>query len=131
MRDRDLNALMEILGTRGRFGHREHLELAWTYLGQYQIDIAKRAMASAIRHVAGLHGAPDRYHDTITLSWVHLVAVHRQGSDARSFEDFIADHPGLLDRHLLDRHYSAERLAAADARVGWTEPNLLELPILT
>ena len=31
----------------------------------------------------------------------------------------------------FDRHYSAERLAAADARVGWTEPNLLELPILT
>lgn len=68
MSDRDLKTLTRVIETRGGFGHREHLELAWTYLGRYEIDTARRVMASAIRHVAGLHGAPDRYHDTITLS---------------------------------------------------------------
>ncbi len=130
MRDRDLKALTEILETRGRFGHREHLELAWTYLARYRIETAQRAMASAIRHVAGLHGAPDRYHETITLSWLHLVAVHRKCSDAGTFDQFIADNPELLDPHLLGGHYSSELLATQNARARWIEPNLRELPVL-
>jgi len=131
MRERDLKALQEILETRGQFGHREHLELAWTYLTWYEAEAAKRVMAAAIRHVAALHGAPDRYHDTLTVAWVHLVAVHRGRSDALSFGEFIAENPGLLDRHLLDRHYSSELMASRVARAGWTEPNLLPLPVLS
>jgi hypothetical protein len=34
-------------------------------------------VAAAVRHVAALHGMPDRYHETITRSWVHVVALHR------------------------------------------------------
>ena len=128
MRDRDLRALTRIIETRGGFGHREHLELAWTYLGRYDIETARRVMASAIRHVAELHGAPNRYHDTITISWVHLVAVHRRGTEASSFDEFIAENPDLLDRHLLERHYSLELLASEDARSRWTEPNLRAFP---
>ncbi|HEY2161104.1 MAG TPA: hypothetical protein VGH24_07350 [Solirubrobacteraceae bacterium] len=130
MRDRDLAALQVMVEARGGFGHREHLELAWTYLAWYDIETAKRAMAAGIRHVAGLHGAPDRYHDTITVSWVHLVAVHRHGSDARSFDEFIAENPGLLERGLLERHYSPELLAGDDARARWTEPDRAFLPAL-
>jgi len=128
MRDRDLDVLTGILETRGRFGHREHLELAWTYLDRYEIETANTAMAAAIRHVAELHGAPDRYHDTITLSWVHLVAVHRRHGDHGSFDEFIAENPGLLDRQLLAGHYSPELLASEGARIRWTEPNLRALP---
>lgn len=130
MSDRDLKTLTRVIETRGGFGHREHLELAWTYLGRYEIDTARRVMASAIRHVAGLHGAPDRYHDTITLSWMHLVAVHKRRSEASTFEQFIDDNSDLLNRHLLDRHYSPELLASDEARSRWTQPNLRELPAL-
>jgi hypothetical protein len=35
MRTRDLEVLQEILDTRDGFGHREHLELAWRYLGRW------------------------------------------------------------------------------------------------
>ena len=52
-------------------------------------------MAAAIRHIAALHGAPDKYHDTLTIAWVHLVAVHLSRSDARSFGEFIAENPGF------------------------------------
>jgi hypothetical protein len=130
MTDRDLGALEEILAVRGGFGHSEHLELAWTLLASHPIDRARRLMASSIRHVAELHGAPDRYHETITQTWVHLVAVHMSASSASSFDQFISESPGLLDRHLLDRHYGSDVLWSDAARARWTEPDLLGLPAL-
>ena len=35
MREQDALALHDLVERRGRFGHREHLELAWTYLRSY------------------------------------------------------------------------------------------------
>ncbi len=128
MRERDLDILEAILDARGGFSHREHLELVWSYLRMYPAEEAQRAVASAIRHVASAHGAPDKYHETITRCWVHLVAVHRAGSRAESFDEFISGNEGLLDRRLLDGHYSPERLSSVQARTGWTEPDRHPLP---
>jgi len=129
MADHDfLEPLTAILDARGGFGHREHLELAWTYLEQNPLDSAQRKMAAAIRHVAALHGAPEKYHDTITTAWVLLVETHRKHDAAASFDEFIARHPGLLDRSLLERHYSAGLLWSAPARARWTNPDLRPLP---
>jgi hypothetical protein len=130
MHERDLPVLCRILEMRGGFGHREHLELTWNYLGMYEIGGAHQTAACAIRHVANLHGVPDRYHATITRSWVHLVAIHRQASEARSFDEFIAHNPRLLDRHLLERHYSRELIASSEARTRWVEPDIRQLPAL-
>jgi hypothetical protein len=128
MRVLDLDILRRILEAHDGFGHREHLELAWEYLGRYDAEAAYEAVAAAIRHLAEMHGAPDKYHETITRSWVHLVAVHRAGSDHTSFDDFIAHHRPLLDRQLLARHYSRELIASPEARTKWVEPDLAELP---
>jgi hypothetical protein len=127
--DRDfLEPLTAILDARGGFGHREHLELAWTYLALSPLDAARRQMSAAVRHVAGMHGAPDRYHETITNSWVLLVETHRRHDTAATFDEFIGRHPGLLDRQLLSRHYSAAVLGSAKARAQWTSPDLRPLP---
>jgi hypothetical protein len=130
MRARDLETLNEILHNRGRFGHREHLELAWTYLDRYPVEVASNALAAAIRHVAALHGAPQRYHVTMTQAWVRLVAVHRAGRPARAFDRFITENPRLLDKTLLVRHYSPELIASDQARTHWTEPDFRALPAI-
>lgn len=124
----DREALEKILRIRGGFSHREHLELAWTYLDRYPFEPAYRAMAAAIRHMARLHGAPDRYHETITRAWLLVVAVHRGNQAGGSFDEFIAAHPRLLDRGLLSRHYSRERLMSQEARGAWAEPDLRPFP---
>lgn len=131
MRDDDFNILQAILDARGGFTHREHLELVWAYLDRYEPEQAQRVVADAIRHVAHSHGTPDKYHETITRCWVHLVAVHRAHSDAAGFDQFIAGNAGLLDRGLLARHYSPELIGSAGARARWTEPDLRPLPPLT
>jgi len=130
MRQRDLQILHGILESRGGFGHREHLELAWTYLRLYQIDEAAEVMVAAIRHVARLHGAEDKYHETITRSWLHFVAVHIQRWGAGSFDEFIERNPDLLERRLIEHFYSRELILSEPARVGWVSPDVRALPAL-
>lgn len=125
----DLEILDGIIHARGGFGHREHLELAWNYLENDGVDAAYRKVARAIRVVAARHGAPDKYHETITRVWIHLVALHRASSHASSFDEFIAENPGLLDSGLLSRHYTRESLGSSAARNGWVAPDVRPLPV--
>jgi hypothetical protein len=130
VRKRDLEILDEIIQSRGGFGHREHLEIAWTYLRLYPVDEAAGVMTAAIRHVARQHGAEDKYHDTITRAWLRFVAVHMQRWGAESFEAFLEANPALLDRKLTEHFYSPELLFGGDARASWVEPDLRPLPVL-
>jgi hypothetical protein len=130
MRRRDLQVLHGILETRGGFTHRDHVELAWSYLRLYSIDDAAEIMAAAIRHVARRHGAEDKYPNTITRAWLHFVAVHIERCGADSFEAFIDRNPDLLDSQLIQHFYSRELLFSEPARASWTAPDLRQLPAL-
>lgn len=126
-----LDILERIVAGRGGFGHREHLELAWTCLARYgDADTAHRAVAAAVQHLARRHGMPDRYHETLTRAWVQVVAIHRALEPAESFDAFIAAHPRLLERDLLSRHYSPTVLWSEMARARWAEPDLRAFPAL-
>ena len=87
-------------------------------------------MTAAIRHVARRHGAPDKYHETITRSWLHFVAVHRQRWGAETFEAFLDRNPELLDRDLVGHFYSRELISSESARAAWVAPDLRYLPAL-
>lgn len=130
MRKRDLQTLHEILEARGGFGHREHLELAWTYLRRYPNDEAAKVMVAAIQRIARQHGAEDKYHETITRAWLHFVAVHIQRWGAESFEEFMDRNPDLLDRKLIEHFYSRELILTESARAAWVRPDLRRLPAI-
>ncbi|MGZ4249746.1 MAG: hypothetical protein ACXVUE_15745 [Solirubrobacteraceae bacterium] len=130
MRKADVELLDQIIGTRGGFGHREHLELAWTYLRLYPVEEAEGVIIAAIRHVARRHGAEQKYHETITRAWLRCVAVHRQRWGAESFADFIERNPELLDGRLLEHFYSRELIFGEPARAVWVDPDLRPLPAL-
>lgn len=130
MRKRDLRLLQDILATRGGFGHREHLELAWSYLRLYSSDEAGEVMTSAIKHVAHLHGAEGKYHETMTRAWLHLVAVHVQRWGADNFESFLERNTDLLDSKLIQHFYSREVILTDRARAAWTAPDVRRLPAL-
>jgi hypothetical protein len=130
MRSHDLEVLTAITEARGRFGHREHLELAWTYLQMYDIPEASEAMAAAVRHLAHRHGAEQKYHETLTRAWVRFVAVHRQRWGAEDFDAFLERNPDLLDAGLIKHFYSRDLLDNERARAAWADPDLRELPAL-
>jgi hypothetical protein len=86
---------------------------AFAYLEESpSVDEAATRMASALRAFATAHGHPEKYHHTITVFWMRMVAR-------------------LLDRDLPLSYYSRERLWSEAARTGWIEPDLRTLDGLT
>ncbi|HUN31788.1 MAG TPA: hypothetical protein VMU95_07185 [Trebonia sp.] len=131
MREQDQAILHEILRRGDGFGQRQHVELAWRYLGAHDFGRAADTMGEAIRQVAAAHGQPGKYHETITRAWARCVAVHQQRWPGDTFAGFIDRNPQLLDSGLLSHFYSPERLRSAQARESYVEPDLRPLPSLS
>jgi hypothetical protein len=121
--------LAEIVPPGGRFGHREHIHLAYIAVQRYGADRAAGTVAGWIRHLAAYQRAPQKFHTTVTRAWVEIVAHHMAAAPAGSdFATFAARHPPLLDKRLLNRHYSSRALASPAAKTGWLEPDLASFP---
>jgi hypothetical protein len=118
----------DLLGPAGEFGHREHLRLAWRELREHGREVALGRIEGAIRHVAEAHGAPDKYHRTMTEAWAALVGYHLAEEPGLEFDAFLERFPGLLDGGLLKCHWSAELLASPAGRATWVDPDLRPLP---
>ena len=99
-------------GRLAEFPHERHVRVAWLLTQRYAREEALRRMRAGIRALAARAGQPGKYHETITRAWVELVA---------GVQD-LERHPELMDRRLLARYYSAERLASGRER--WVEPDL-------
>jgi len=88
-------------------------------------------MWEGIRRFANHHGATQKYHHTLTLAWMRLVASALvETPEGYAFEQFITAHPQLKDANLLAKYYSKELLQTAAAREAWVEPDLQPLPDL-
>jgi hypothetical protein len=121
----------DLLGPEGEFGHREHVRLAWRELREHDREVALARIETAIRHVAEAHGAPGKYHRTMTEAWAALVGYHLAEEPGLTFDEFLDRFPGLLDGGLLKRHFSSELLATPAARATWVDPDLRPLPAHT
>jgi hypothetical protein len=122
-------ALAEIVPPGGRFGHREHIHLAFLAVRRYGAGRGAEKVSGWIRHLAAYQRAPQKFNATVTRAWTEIVAHHMAaappGTDFASFAD---RYPALLDKRLLARHYTARTLASPVARTGWAEPDLAAFP---
>ncbi|WKE65176.1 hypothetical protein PVT67_16155 [Gallaecimonas kandeliae] len=128
MTDNDFLAAFEAGTLPGEaFDHRAHLRLAWLYLRRLPQAQAEAAVCAGIQGFAERLGAADKFHLTLTMALVRLVAA---APLAPSFEAFLAGSPALLAdaKGLLAQHYSAELLASLDARHAFLGPDLAPLP---
>jgi hypothetical protein len=85
-------------------------------------------MERGVRRFAAHHGATQKYHHTMTLVWMRLVAAATAAHASEDFEGLLRVHPALLDKLTPQRFYSAARLQGAAARANWLEPDLRPLP---
>jgi hypothetical protein len=121
--------LAEITPAGGRFGHREHIHLAYIAVQRHGPGQAPAVVARWLGHLTAYHRAPQKFHATVTRAWVEIVAHHMAaGPPATDFAAFADAHPLLLDKKLLTRHYSSRALASPAARTGWLEPDLAGFP---
>ncbi len=128
--DAELAAILSaITGPSGEFRHRQHIHLAFLAVRRYGMPEATARICDWIQRIAAYERAPQKYHDTVSRAWVEIVAHHADGyPGCADFDTFARRHPALLDKRLLSRHYRSSTLAAAPARRGWVEPDLLPFP---
>ncbi|MEV6844275.1 hypothetical protein [Actinoplanes sp. NPDC051411] len=119
--------MAEVMASADRFGHREHLHLAWLAVRRHGPSAATDLIGDGIRRTARYAGAPQKYHATMTGAWTRLVAHHVPGGPD-DFAAFLGRFPRLLDKRLLTGHYSSARLASAEARQTWLDPDVAPLP---
>ena len=83
------------------FHHRDHLRLAWMYLQRYGASDAAARLRESIRRYAAHHGASGKYHETVTVAWLRLLAHAARRSGALSFDQLVAAYPELPDKNML------------------------------
>jgi hypothetical protein len=112
------------------FHHASHLHLAWVYLAESSsVQQAAKKMRNTLRRFAAAAGKPEKYHETITLFWVHLLSRAQAASRAERLEDVVHANPQLLEKNFPLAYYSTERLFSDEARTSWVEPDLKLLSI--
>jgi hypothetical protein len=103
------------------FHHRDHLRVTFLYLRQFGEPETKERLAAAILRYAAARNVSEKYHQTITLAWIRLVAT--ASKTVQDFDAMLEAYPDLLDKNLLERYYSPELLKSSEARAQWVEPD--------
>jgi hypothetical protein len=110
------------------FHHASHLHVAWVYLSESSsVDEAAAKMRDTLRRFTLAAGKSEKYHETITLFWVHLLARVQAAGTEQSLEQIVQANPRLLEKNLPLVYYSRERLFSDGARTSWVEPDLKPL----
>jgi hypothetical protein len=108
------------------FTHEAHIRLGWIHLTRESLEVAIDSVSQEIRNFVAVHGKEDKYHHTLTVAALHVMASRLGSAENRSFRSFIDRNPDLLSdlKGLIRQHYSAERLASPEAAATWLQPDL-------
>jgi len=132
--DAELQAAFESCTlAREAWNHRAHVRMAFLYASRQPLPWALARMREGIQAYNAsqqISEALDRgYHETMTVAFMRLVydALARSGPlpDSESFCDRNSE---LLDRFVLRKFYSRERIMTLEAKQRFVEPDLAELP---
>ena len=107
-----------------QFTHAGHVRVAWWYLLHSPLPEAIQRFADALRRFATSKGAAGKYHETITVAYMLIIAERLHDARALSWPEFAAANPDLFQRpSVLARYYREETLASDRARQGFVMPD--------
>jgi hypothetical protein len=107
-----------------QFSHAGHVRVAWWYLIHSPLPVAMQRFADALRRYATSKGAAGKYHETITVAYMLILAERLHDARALSWAEFAAANPDLFDRPtVLAKYYRDETLASDRARQGFVMPD--------
>ena len=112
----------------GGFHHREHLRVAWLYLGRDPWPVALGRFAEGLKRFALAQGQPGLYHETVTVAYFLLIHERMAADPGEGgFDAFVARYPELLGwkPSILDRYYEAATLGSDLARRVFVMPDRL------
>jgi hypothetical protein len=108
-----------------QFSHAEHVRAGWWYLTHYPVLEALVRFSAALRRFATAKGVPEKYHETVTVGYMLIIAERIDSARSLSWADFAARNPDLLtpSPSLLSRYYTEETLASEHARRAFVMPD--------
>ena len=106
------------------FGHREHVLVGYEMLHRYNFLDASAKYSTAINTIATNAGAPEKFHVTITLAFLGLIAERAHTTEHSNFEEFLAKNEDLMSKRMLAKWYSDSQLNSDFARTHFLLPNL-------
>lgn len=111
----------------GRFTHETHVHVAWCYLRMLPLPEALARFVAALKRYADAHGATGKYHETITVAYMLLIAARMGEARDAGWTDFASSNPDLFTREpsALARYYSPEALRSDLARHTFVMPDRL------
>lgn len=114
-----------------QFSHVEHVRVAWWYLSHHPFADARQRFSDALRRFAASKGKAERYHETITVADLLLIAHRIQQTPALAWSAFADAHADLLSRTppIVARYYSEETLTSEQARREFVLPDREALPL--
>lgn len=114
------------------FHHALHLHVAWVYLNESSsIREAAGKMRDTLRKFAAAAGKLEKYHETITLFWIHLLARVHLAANGKELKEIVHQDPRLLEKNFPLVYYSREVLFSERARTSWIEPDLKPFDAVT
>jgi hypothetical protein len=119
-----------------QWNHQAHVRIAFLYASRHSFQGAIEKMRASLQRynrAVQIPEALDRgFHETITQAFMRLViAAVRNADQDMSSDVFCAANPDLLDRQVLRRYYSQERLRTWEAKQEFVAPDLSPLPVVT
>ena len=109
-----------------QFDHRTHIRCGWIYLTKFGLLEGMSRFSSALKAFAKAKGAPNRYHETITLAFLLIIneRIARE-NNAEDFERFASANPDLFDwkNSVLRTYYREETLKSMFARKNFVFPD--------
>jgi hypothetical protein len=108
------------------FTHAEHVRVAWCYVRRDPILVALAHFRTTLQRYAAGKGRPERYHETITVAFMLLIAERLGACRELTWDAFAAAHPDLLQWQpsVLAQFYSEDLLASPRAREVFVMPDL-------
>jgi len=122
-----LNRFVDTSLPAGEFHHQEHVQVAWMFVRTHGMPAALAEFTGAIKRFADAKGATGLYHETITWSFLLLIADRQARRPAATWQEFEAANADLLvwKPSILNRYYSKELLSSDLARRTFLMPDLL------
>lgn len=113
--------------------HRAHVRMAFLYASRHPFSSALERMRQAIKAYNASKQIPESleqgYHETMTVAFMRLVHGSLvRNSPFPTSEAFCDHHPELLDKLVLRKFYSRERILTPQAKKEFVRPDLAELP---
>src|SRR5277367_127971 len=93
------------------FPHREHVRMGFEMLRRYDFPEAVFHYSRILQTMLTRIGKPQAFHRTVTIAYLSVIAERLISRDYADFESFARTNAELLDKSVLTRWYTSERLA--------------------